>query len=90
VQIVAYQQQANVVGEKNIMLGTKHPFILSLVSTFKDANCLYMLLELVQGGELFTYLRNLPTNKVRSGDVRGVTSENCRQSRAVRAVPSEW
>jgi hypothetical protein len=35
--------------EKNVMLAmTEHPFILKLAGTFKDQNCLYMLLELVQ------------------------------------------
>jgi CRP-like cAMP-binding protein len=47
-QIVAYGQQKNVIQEKNIMLSTNHPFILSIVATFKDKNCLYMMLELIQ------------------------------------------
>ena len=42
--------------EKNIMMEADHPFILKLFTTFKDRDCLYMLLELVQGGELFTLL----------------------------------
>ncbi len=33
-----------------------HPFILSLVHTYMDETYLYMLLELVQGGELFCLL----------------------------------
>jgi serine/threonine protein kinase len=33
-------------------------FVSVQVTTFKDKNCLYMLLELVQGGELFSLLHN--------------------------------
>jgi CRP-like cAMP-binding protein/uncharacterized protein YciI len=67
-QIVAYQQQKNVVQEKNVMQIVDHPFVLKLCGTFKDKNCLYMLLELVQGGELFTFLRNRPGSKVNKED----------------------
>ncbi|KFA48636.1 hypothetical protein S40293_04537 [Stachybotrys chartarum IBT 40293] len=34
-----------------------HPFITSLLASFSDADSLYMLLDYVPGGELFSYLR---------------------------------
>jgi len=55
-QIVAYRQQTNVMNEKNILMQCDHPFILRLYRTFKDRHALYLLLELVQGGELFSLL----------------------------------
>jgi CRP-like cAMP-binding protein len=55
-QVVAYRQQTNVMNEKDIMAEADHPFVLKLFATYKDKNCLYMLLELVQGGELFSLL----------------------------------
>jgi len=55
-EIVASKQQANVIQEKNTMLQCIHPFILRLFTTFKSPSSVYMLLEFVQGGELFTVL----------------------------------
>lgn len=54
--VVAYRQQQNVMSEKNIMQMADHPFILRLHKTYQDRDCLYMLLEFVQGGELFSLL----------------------------------
>lgn len=36
------------------------PFMVNLVTSFKDAAHLYMLMECVMGGELFTYLQSRP------------------------------
>ena len=47
-------QRRNVLNEKAVMEGLQHPFLLRLVHTFRTSTTLYMLLELVQGGELFT------------------------------------
>ena len=58
--IVAYKQQANVMSEKKVMMEAQHPFILRLVSTMKDRECLYMLIEVCMGGELFNYLHLYP------------------------------
>ena len=55
-EIVASKQQANVIQEKNTMLQCIHPFILRLFTTFKNPSSVFMLLEFVQGGELFTVL----------------------------------
>ena len=55
-EIVAHKQQANVLQEKNTMIQCVHPFILRLYTTFKSPSSVFMLLEFVQGGELFTVL----------------------------------
>lgn len=55
-EIVAHKQQLNVLNEKNVMISCNHPFVLRLFQTFKDPKKLYMLLEFIQGGELFSVL----------------------------------
>ncbi len=54
--IIKSHQQRNIMNEKNIMAECKHPFLLQLFRTFQDENRIYMLLELVQGGELWSLL----------------------------------
>ncbi|KAF0697027.1 Aste57867_12255 [Aphanomyces stellatus] len=54
--IVETHQQRNVLHEKGIISECEHPFILKLYETFSDSDQLYMLLELVQGGELWSLL----------------------------------
>jgi len=58
-KVVEYGQKQNVYNEKQVMLESDHPFILKLYATFKDPMNIYMLLELVQGGELFSLMRKL-------------------------------
>ena len=54
--IVQAHQEVNIVSERDVMLACDHPFIIKLYRTFQDANSVFMLLELVQGGELWTLL----------------------------------
>lgn len=53
-EIIGHHQVEGVIREKNIMSSIDHPFVVNLVSTFQDDRHLYMLIELVQGGELFS------------------------------------
>lgn len=52
-QLIQAGQVKGVLREKNVMYSIEHPFLLSLVSSFQNEDSLYLLLELVQGGELF-------------------------------------
>lgn len=57
-QIVKTKQTSNIMREKELMARCDHPFILQLIATFQDRDCLYMVLELALGGELFSVLAN--------------------------------
>jgi CRP-like cAMP-binding protein len=51
--IVEMKQTRNISREKDIVASLTHPNVLRLYGTFQDQDCLYMMLELVNGGELY-------------------------------------
>jgi len=55
-EIIGHHQVEGVIREKNIMSSICHPFVVNLICTFQDERSLYMLIELVQGGELFSVI----------------------------------
>jgi len=55
-QIVSKHQEKNVMNEKNILDECAHPFILDQVATYQNADELFILMEIIQGGELWTYI----------------------------------
>ncbi|CAL8467781.1 g7319 [Coccomyxa elongata] len=57
-QILDMGLQEHVKREKQIMAECDCPFMVNLVTSFKDSSHLYMLMECVMGGELFTYLQS--------------------------------
>jgi len=58
-QLIAHKQVEGVIREKEVMSSLDpHPFVIQLVQTYQDTNNLYMLLELVQGGELFSVIHS--------------------------------
>ncbi|OQR88318.1 cGMP-dependent protein kinase [Achlya hypogyna] len=55
--VIECQQQEHIMRERAILKELPpNPFVVQLYATYQDANYLYMLLELVQGGELFSVL----------------------------------
>lgn len=47
---------AHTKAERNILEAVKHPFIVNLIYAFQTGGKLYLILEYLCGGELFTYL----------------------------------
>ena len=69
-ELIHHGQARAVVHEKNIMAHLRHPFITNLVSAFQDKDYVYMLMGLVQGGELYSVMHtrksdHLPEEKAR-------------------------
>jgi serine/threonine protein kinase len=54
--LIAHKLQSNVIAEKKIMLACDCPFIVKLYRAFQDTDHLYMLLEYIEGGELFNVI----------------------------------
>jgi serine/threonine protein kinase len=63
-------QERSVMREKELLNLLHHPFILYMVSSFQDATNLYLLLPLIQGGELF----NVVAAKAKGG--RGIPNDD--------------
>ena len=57
VEVVRLKQVEHITSEKNILSVISHPFIVNLFGAAQDTKNLYMLLEYVIGGEVFTHLR---------------------------------
>ncbi|KAI5181132.1 protein kinase X [Nematocida sp. AWRm80] len=58
-QIIQSNQSTHVYNEKAVMLTVCSPFFVKLYSTFQDEHYLYMVMEYVPGGELFSYMREV-------------------------------
>ncbi|CAI5455394.1 unnamed protein product [Caenorhabditis angaria] len=56
-KVVEMRQTEHVHNEKKVLMRLKHPFIVKMYANEKDKNFLYMIMEYVPGGELFSYLR---------------------------------
>ncbi|KAI0172528.1 Pkinase-domain-containing protein [Hypoxylon sp. FL1284] len=57
-EVIKLKQIDHVRDERRILSDVAgHPFITELITTFSDHDSLYMLLDYIPGGELFSYLR---------------------------------
>ena len=58
-EILRLKQVEHIKAEKSILSRICHPFIVNLFTAFQDERYLYMLMEYVIGGELFSQLRKV-------------------------------
>lgn len=56
-EILRLKQLEHIKSEVQLLSKIQHPFIINLVGHFQDEKRLYLVLDYVQGGELFSYLR---------------------------------
>jgi CRP-like cAMP-binding protein len=68
-ELIDHKQAEGVCRELDVMRKIDHPFIIKLVNTSQDEQSVFMLLNLVQGGELFNIMHNddrdcIPENEV--------------------------
>ena len=66
--IIIVDEFTGVTREKGVMSSVEHPFISNLVSTFQDKHSIYMLMDYVQGGELFGLIYNVSKKGYLSND----------------------
>ena len=56
-QVVRMKQVEHTNDERKMLSEVKNPFLITLWGTFQDARNLYMVMDFVEGGELFSLLR---------------------------------
>jgi protein kinase A len=61
-QIVKMKQVEHTNDERRMLQRVKHPFVITLWGTFQDAKNLYMVMDFIEGGELFSLLRRSQVN----------------------------
>lgn len=57
-RVVKTKQVEHVLAEKQILATVRCPFIVNMVASFKDTRALYIVLDFVNGGEMFTHLHH--------------------------------
>ena len=62
-EIIKLKQVDHILSEISILNIIEHPFLVKMVGMTQNERCLYIVLEYVQGGELFTYLRTVQSLK---------------------------
>lgn len=56
-EVIRLKQVEHTNNEKHILESVAHPFLVNMWGTFQDSNNLYMVMDYVPGGELFSVLR---------------------------------
>jgi hypothetical protein len=56
-QVVKMKQVEHTNDERRMLQRCKHPFLITLWGTFQDSKNLYMVMDFIEGGELFSLLR---------------------------------
>ena len=68
-QVVKMKQVEHTNDERKMLQKVKHTFLVTLWGTFQDSKNLYMVMDFVEGGELFSLLRKSQVSLVASSTV---------------------
>ena len=65
-QVVKMKQIEHTNDERRMLQKVRHPFLVTLWGTFQDSKNLYMVMDFVEGGELFSLLRKSQVSRLLS------------------------
>jgi protein kinase A len=86
-QVVKMKQVEHTNDERKMLGEVKHPFLITLWGTFQDSKNLYMVMDFVEGGELFSLLRR---SGVSLQGRRGCSSGLCTNNGVPSAFRTRW
>lgn len=67
-QVVKMKQVEHTNDERKMLQKVKHPFLITLWGTFQDSKNLYMVMDFIEGGELFSLLRKSQVSHIARED----------------------
>ena len=56
-EIIKLKQVDHINGERTLMAQVRHPYIVSMIGSFKDDRYVFIVMQVITGGEMFTHLR---------------------------------
>ena len=75
VDVLRLEQLQHTKDEVHILERVSHPFIVNLHGYFQDENRIYLVLDYVAGGELFSQLRSSPMGRFQDKDAKFYLAE---------------
>ena len=72
-QVVKMKQIEHTNDERKMLQRVKHPFLITLWGTFQDSKNLYMVMDFIEGGELFSLLRKSQVRSLRQWSEQTLT-----------------
>lgn len=84
-QVVKMKQVEHTNDERRMLQRCKHPFLITLWGTFQDAKNLYMVMDFIEGGELFSLLRK---SQVRDHSLEQLQSSTACTNTRISAFPT--
>ena len=78
-KIIKMKQVEHTNSEREMLVRVRHPFLVNLWGTFQDINNLYMVMDFVAGGELFSLLRKSQVSHTQFPLLSSAFSQFCRQ-----------
>ena len=84
-ELIASSQVEHVNSERKLLTTCSHPFLLRLIGAFQDRRSVFLILELIQGGELFMLHQSMRTFGL-CGGVEHVSTPRCISLTSVQAA----
>jgi len=76
--VVKMKQVEHTIDEKSILSTVNYPFLVNMLGSFQDSKNLYIVLEYISGGEMFTFLRRSGVRLFMEDSFKAVP-ESCRK-----------